>query len=210
MVDLTDITTLEHPPLVPEIALNVGNAPIGEMWRDILDVEAPPYWLYPWVGGQALARWTLDNSGEFTGRTVLDFGAGTGLNGISAGLAGASTVYFVDEFDLSRQLCASNWELNVLNPHRMEIGDTLPSRFTDIDIVLIGDCFYELELAEYVKSFTDQALRNGCRVLVGDPGREYLPRRRVKRLGKYTVPETWALEKRASMPAYAFELISNG
>lgn len=203
-IDLDENTELEHPGLIPEIPLYQGNQSIVQMWHH-LDVEEPPYWLYAWAGGQSLARWTFDNPNEFRGKRVIDFGAGTGINGIAAGFSGASLVTFVDKFEPSLELSRRNWELNALRTKHFDYSIELPP-MNDYDILLLGDCFYEFELTEFIKTVADQALAAGVTVYVGDPGREYLPRRRVERLAKYTVPNQWMLEKRASMPSYAFTM----
>jgi predicted nicotinamide N-methyase len=203
-IDLDENTELEHPGLIPEIPIYQGNQSIVQMWHH-LDVEEPPYWMYAWAGGQSLARWTFDNSSEFRGKRVIDFGAGTGINGIAAGFAGASRVTFVDKFEPSLELSARNWFLNALPPGRMFSTVGMPS-LSEYDILLLGDCFYEFELTEFIKGLVDKALAANVTVYVGDPGREYLPRRRVERLAKYTVPNQWMLEKRATMPSYAFKM----
>ena len=56
--------------------------------------------------------------------------------------------------------------------------------------MLAGDVFYEQPMARHVLEFLDEAAGVGVEVLVGDPGREYLPRRRVTPLATYDVPGT--------------------
>lgn len=202
---LDDLVEMKHPPIVPEIALLQGNLSVVEMWHK-LDVEEPPYWLYPWVGGQSLARFTLDNAYIFKGATVLDFGPGTGLNSVAAAMCGAHVVA-VDKFEQSLELTRENAALNVVGS-RVETSPIIPP-LNEIDVVLFGDMFYERPLSELGRSIGDKALSKGCRVLIGDPGREYLPRRRVRRLAKYTVPDTMMQERRISMPSYAFDYIPN-
>ena len=50
--------------------------------------------------------------------------------------------------------------------------------------MLAGDVFYEQPMARHVERFCDEAVAAGVDVVVGDPGREYLPRRRVTALGE--------------------------
>jgi hypothetical protein len=52
----------------------------------------PPYWAVPWVGGQGLARYILDNPDVVRGRSVLDVGSGCGVAALAAATAGASRV----------------------------------------------------------------------------------------------------------------------
>ncbi|WP_192385238.1 class I SAM-dependent methyltransferase, partial [Mesorhizobium silamurunense] len=87
-------------PSLPEIRLYTAHP--GSGLRRLLepDDEAdegtaepqPPFWAYAWAGGAVLARYILDRSSTVAGRRVLDLGAGSGLVGIAAALAGASEV----------------------------------------------------------------------------------------------------------------------
>ena len=89
-------TEVEAPALVPEIKLHLASEimPIWEATERELDEAglAPPYWAFAWAGGQALARWLLDNPEIVAGRSVLDFAAGGGIAGIAAARAGAARV----------------------------------------------------------------------------------------------------------------------
>src|SRR5437762_13825710 len=87
-------TELAAPPLVPEIRLLLATE-VVPLWRkteEELQAEGipPPYWAFAWAGGQALARYLLDNPPEVAGRLVLDFGSGSGLVAIAAAKAGAA------------------------------------------------------------------------------------------------------------------------
>jgi predicted nicotinamide N-methyase len=75
------------------------------------------------------------------------------------------------------------------------VGDVLDAdEELDVDLVLAGDVFYEQPMARHVERFCDEASAAGVDVVVGDPGREYLPRRRVTALGRYDVTGTLDLE----------------
>ena len=45
-------------PFVPEIVLHQGDDMHG-LWEQV-GTPAPPYWAFPWLGGQALARYVLE------------------------------------------------------------------------------------------------------------------------------------------------------
>lgn len=201
--DMMSLVQLEATPLIPVIPLYVADH-IVHLWQR-LKCTAPPYWAFAWTGGQALARYTLDNPGIFQGKTVLDVGCGTGLNAIAAKLAGASHVVAADNIPESRELTQINADLHVVS---IDIRDTVPPA-RDFDIVLFGDTFYDFELYQFVMELTDDALRFGRTVLAGDPRREFLPMRRCVRLADYTVPDTMMLERRPRTPAWAFQLIGN-
>src|SRR5690606_33025676 len=93
-------TALEAPRPVPEIALQLASeiTPIWEATEATLEKAGlpPPYWAFAWAGGQALARYVLDNPETVRGRAVLDFGAGSGLVAIAAAKAGAARVLAAD------------------------------------------------------------------------------------------------------------------
>jgi predicted nicotinamide N-methyase len=62
------------------------------------------------------------------------------------------------------------------------------------DAILVGDLFYESATAERALTFLDRYAALGARVLIGDPGRAYLPKDRLTKLGEYAVPVTRDLE----------------
>ncbi len=62
------------------------------------------------------------------------------------------------------------------------------------DIVLVGDLFYERQLAERVLAYCEAAKAGGALVLIGDPQRNYFPRDRFRCVGRYEVPVTRELE----------------
>ena len=93
-------TRLSHAPLVPEIALHLATeiTPIWQATEEWLTARgiAPPYWAFAWPGGQALARYILDNPETVAGRRVLDFACGCGIAATAAVLAGAASVEAAD------------------------------------------------------------------------------------------------------------------
>ena len=89
-------TWLTAPPMLPEIRLYLARDAFG-LWERIerdtgQDQLPPPFWAFPWAGGQALARYLLDHPGQVRGRAVLDLASGSGLVAIAAALAGAASV----------------------------------------------------------------------------------------------------------------------
>jgi predicted nicotinamide N-methyase len=59
------------------------------------------------------------------------------------------------------------------------------------DLVLVGDAFYERRMAHRMLAFLRQARAGGARVLIGDPGRMYLPPAGLREVASYAVP-VWA------------------
>ena len=58
-----------------------------------------------------------------------------------------------------------------------------------VDIIAVGDLFYDRELALRVAAFLDRCLVAGFEILVGDPGRAFLPYQRLRSIAEYEVAD---------------------
>lgn len=189
-------TAVEAPRLVPEIALHLASeiTPIWEATEATLEQAGlpPPYWAFAWAGGQALARYILDNRALVQGRTVLDFGAGSGLVAIAAAKAGAARVTAADIDHFAAAAIALN---AALNDATIEIvTDDVIGRTDGFDTVLVGDMCYERPLADRVEAWLRDLAARGVDVLIGDPGRTYFPKSGVERIARYSVATTREIE----------------
>lgn len=190
-------TRLLSPPLVPEITLHLAeeSLPIWERSEEELGAIGlpPPFWAFAWAGGQALARYVLDDPGLVQGKRVVDLGAGSGLGAIAAAKAGAAHVLAADIDALASVAMALNAAANgvVIDTTSRDLLAGLPP---PCDVVLVGDLFYERPLAERVLAFLVAAASGGALGLVGDPKRTYFPAARFARLTEYRVPVTRELE----------------
>ncbi|HEX6498705.1 MAG TPA: 50S ribosomal protein L11 methyltransferase [Micromonosporaceae bacterium] len=151
------------------------------------------YGALPWAGGQALARYVLDHPDTVAGRRVLDLATGGGLVAIAAGRAGAARVCAYDVDPLSGAATTLNASLN-RSAVTVTVADPLDGDPDEADVILAGDVFYSRQMASRVLDFLDRARRRGVDVLVGDPGRAYLPRERFAPVAVYDVPVSRALE----------------
>ena len=193
-----DRTRRGRPPAVPELELLLADD-MEQAWTSLqteLDDAAlpPPFWAFAWLGGQAVARHVLDTPGEVQGRRVLDLATGSGLCALAAARAGAAHVEGVDVDPVAVAAAALNAERNgveVVLQERDVLDEPLPP---DVDVVLAGDVFYDAAMAERVLPWLLAARRSGARVLLGDPGRHYLPRALLTELAAYDVPTTRELE----------------
>jgi predicted nicotinamide N-methyase len=189
-------TVLLSPPLVPEVTLHLAHEamPLWEKTEEELGKLGlpPPFWAFAWAGGQALARYVLDHPELVAGKHVLDFASGSGLVSIAAMKAGArsATASEIDGFALAA--IAANVAAN--NVRVAVTAADLIGRDEGWDAVLVGDAFYEKPLAERLFPWLQALARRGSTVLIGDPGRTYLPREKLTRLATYEVPVTRALE----------------
>lgn len=190
-------TRLLAPPLVPEIKLRLAeeSLPIWQKTEEELGQMnvAPPYWAFAWAGGQALARYLLDNRVRATGKHVLDIGSGSGLTAIAAMMAGAARALASDVDTMALSAIALNGEANNVVIETTD-RDLLDSEAEGFDLVLAGDLFYERALADRMLAFLDAAARRGACVLVGDPQRNYFPKLRFEKAAEYGVPVTRELE----------------
>ncbi|HDZ74460.1 MAG TPA: methyltransferase [Aurantimonas coralicida] len=189
-------TAVLCPPHVPEIRLRLAGE-AHDLWlKTEEELEAiglpPPFWAFAWAGGQALARFLLDQPEWVAGRRVVDFATGSGLVAIAAATAGAASVIAIDV----DPFCRSAVRLNaVLNGVDLPFDDSDPiGNPLDANILLAGDVFYDQTMATAAAPWFDRLARDGLTVLVGDPGRAYLPADRVEHLATYAVPVTRALE----------------
>jgi predicted nicotinamide N-methyase len=187
-------TTLRPTPLVPEISLYCAeNAYDVWTFTGDGDESAPmPFWSFPWAGGQALARYVLDHRDLVTGRRVLDLAAGSGLVAIAAARAGARNVIANDVDSYAAAAQELNAKANAV--HVTAVNADLLDGDTDVDVVLAGDICYERDLTDRMLAFLLRARARGAEVLVGDPGRTYLPREHLDEVAAYDVPTTLELE----------------
>jgi predicted nicotinamide N-methyase len=199
-------TRLKPAPHVPEIVLHVADeaVPIWQKNEEELDALGlpPPYWAFAWAGGQALARYVLDHPHEVAGKRVLDLAAGSGLVAIAAAIAGAAPVIAADIDAFTESAISLNAQANGVYIEII-VQDLLPkedlldrpvSEAPRYDVILVGDLFYERDTARRALAFLDRNAAAGSRVLIGDPGRTYLPKERLTRLAEYSVPVTRELE----------------
>jgi predicted nicotinamide N-methyase len=193
-------TRLMPVPHVPELKLYMAHesVPLWQKTEEELGEMGlpPPYWAFAWAGGQALARYVLDHRDAVAGRRVLDLAAGSGLVAIAAARAGAAPVIAADIDALAEAAIALNAEANgvIVEIVIEDLLEQQPSRPRRYDVILVGDLFYERNTAARAFAFLQRHAALGTRVLVGDPGRTYLPRERLTRECEYAVPVTRELE----------------
>jgi predicted nicotinamide N-methyase len=193
---ILDHTTAGRAPIVPEIELRIGGESMP-LWEaaalaDMRPAVPPPYWAWPWPGGQAIARYVLDMPLLVRGRRVLDAGAGGGIVAIAAARAGAAHVTANDIEPYAIEAARLNAAANTAS---IELdADDLVDRDDGWDVVLAGDVWYEAELADRMTPWLRALAARGATVLTGDLGRAYLPSDGLAELARYLVPTLVDLE----------------
>lgn len=193
-------TRVRTVPHAPEISLWLADevTPIWRLTEEALGEIglAPPFWAFAWAGGQGLARWVLDHPQEVAGKRVLDFATGSGLVGIAALKAGATSVLCADIDPFCGAAVTLNGALNGVTL-AFTADDLLDVPAPDVEVICAGDVFYEGPMAERVMAWLTLAHCRGIRVLVGDPIRTYFPRSGFDLLAEYQVETTRELEDTA-------------
>ncbi len=190
---IRDNTRLLKPPHCPEIILNLADDAVAlwELTEEQLGEIGlpPPFWAFAWAGGQALARYVLDNPDIVRGKSVLDVASGCGLVAIAAMKAGAASAIAIDLDPFAAEAALLNAAAN---------GVTIAARTADAlasppveDVILVGDLFYDRDIALELLAWLNAA--RGA-VLIGDPDRTYLPKDHLIKLTDYAVPVSRALE----------------
>ena len=202
-------TVIAAPSLVPEIELHLASE-VVPLWHateaSMAKIQLPPpYWGFAWAGGQALARFLLDRPKLARGKRALDFGAGSGLVAIAAARAGAS----VTAAEIDPYACAAIRLNAALNGVRVEIEaeDAIGRADAPWQLILVGDMCYERPLSERLTAWLRTLAGKGAEVLLGDPGRAYLPKTGLEPLARYVVPTTRDLEDRESREGVVWRLV---
>jgi predicted nicotinamide N-methyase len=185
------------PPLVPEVKLHLAHeaVPLWQKTEEELGEMglAPPFWAFAWAGGQALSRYVLDHAETVKNLKVLDLATGSGLVAIAALRAGAAKTTAADIDEFATTAAEMNAELNQVSLD-IRLEDLLQQQPPSADVILVGDLFYEKTLAARCLAWLRQAQEQGAKILIGDPGRSYLPKEQLEKLAEYNVPVTRDLE----------------
>ncbi len=147
--------TLERSPvpLCPNIELALLQAvlpqtplPDDEM-RQVL--ASPAYWCFCWASGQVLAQYLLTHPERVAGKSIIDFGAGSGVVGIAAMLAGAREVLAVDLDPAALAACAVNAAINGV---QLTLAPDLDAIQTPIDLIIAADVLYDRDNLHFLEA----------------------------------------------------------
>jgi len=205
-------TRLTDVPGVLGVRLHLAVS-VEDVWSAIeeavgTDGEPIPFWAFAWAGGLALSRWLQEHPAEVAGRTVLDVGTGSGLVAIVAAQAGAERVSAVDIDPFAEAAVGLNARANRVRL-AYSTRDLLDDPPPAVDVLLAADTWYEGPVAERFMPWLRASAAAGVRVLIGDPGRKYLPDpvdAGLVELARYDVRTTTTLEDREVVEARVFEV----
>lgn len=203
-------TAASSPPACPELRLYLATevTPLWEATEAYLEQNnvPPPYWAFPWVGGQALARHILDNSALVAGKSVLDFASGSGLVGIAAKMAGAAEVLATDIDRVAIAAIGLNAKENGV---AIDVSDrdVLDQPDCPWDVIVAGDVCYEKPMAEKTFAWLRRCASQGAKALMADPGRAYLPKTGLMRLAQLTVACSLDIEDKTSRDVGIYQIV---
>lgn len=204
-----DHTVEQRPPLVPEFLLRAASE-LTPLWEATEAAAArpqpPPFWAFPWVGGQALARFVLDHPSLVAKKRVLDFASGGGLVALAARRAGAAVVTAVDIDRMAIVAAAVNAQANELELD-LVLGDVVGSN-PNADVILTGDICYEGASAPRIAVWLRVLARDHELVLLGDGGRAFLPDRKLALQARYEVPTTREIESSERREAAVWRVVT--
>ncbi len=192
-------TEIAAPPLVPELRLHLATE-ITPLWLATEETLArsglpPPFWAFAWAGGQALARYLLDRPETVAGRSVFDFAAGSGIVAIAAAKAGAARVVAAEIDPFGAAAIVANAALNDVSV-AVTTADPIGAIDCTWDVVTAGDVCYEQPMAGRTTAWLRRLAGQRSLVLIGDPGRAYLPAEGLAERARYRVPTSRELEDR--------------
>jgi predicted nicotinamide N-methyase len=183
-------------PHCPSITLYLAHEAVALWQLTEAELEAQglplPFWAFAWAGGQGLAHYVLDNPDVMAGKNVLDLASGSGLVGIAAKMAGAARVMCADIDPFCAQAIALNAALNHVELE-VTVADLI-GQDVIFDVILVGDLFYERDIAEPLFAWLQGLHQGGTHILIGDPGRTYLPKTGLIALADYQIAVSRALE----------------
>lgn len=206
-------TRLRRAPFVPELRLHLSDdaLDIWETTQAAIDGGElpPPFWAFVWAGGQAVARYVLDNPALVAGRPVVDIATGSGLVAVAAALSGATSVTAYDIDELAVEATRLNAAANGVGVVA-RCGDVRDVSVAAGTVVTVGDVFYDERIAATMLAELGRLAEAGAEVLVGDPHRAYLPTSVLEPVAEYDVDVEAELEDAPVKPAMVALLRPSG
>src|ERR1700730_12968053 len=203
-------TAITSPPLVPELRLHLATevTPIWQATEKSFAGSAlpPPFWAFAWAGGQALARYLLDNPECVRGREVLDIGSGSGIVATAAAKAGAARVVAAEIDHCAAAAIALNAPLNDVTV-TIETRDLLDRAAAGWGVALAGDICYEEPMSSRAIALLRRIAARRRPAAVRAAGAPLPPREGLVELARYEVPTSKELEDREAREGVVWEVL---
>ena len=202
------------PPLLPELPLHLVTE-VMPLWSATADylTEAglePPYWAFAWAGGQTVARYILDTPSTVRGLRVLDFATGSGLVALAAAYAGAAEVVAIDCDPLAIAATTLNAERLGLQVDARQADvlaeDVSVAWLNSFDVVTAGDVCFDVAWAPRAIAWLRERAKAGALVLLGDPGRAYLPTEGLEELARHYIEAVADVDRSPTMTGVVHRL----
>lgn len=151
---------------LPDLPIQLWLLDAAPLRRTFTDEEVqriqnePLYWCFCWASGLVMAQWLLKHPERISGKTLLDFGSGSGVVAIAAALAGAAKVVACDIDPLARQACLANAAANGVALTISDDFETAPAA----DWIVAADVLYERANLSWLDRFGQSA----AQVLIAD------------------------------------------
>jgi predicted nicotinamide N-methyase len=202
-------TRLQPVPGLEHLRLHLADE-VLPLWHSVQQATGDPdaglpYWAFALGGGLALAHYLRHHPEAVRRRRVFDLATGSGLVALAALDAGAGEAAASDIDPFATAAVALNARAN---RRRLDMvsDDVLDDAPPAADVVLCGDAWYEAGFAARVLPWLRRCRDGGLDVLIGDPGRRYLPREALEPLAAYQVRTTTELEDLALKEARVYRL----
>ena len=117
-------------------------------------LNEPAYWCFCWGSGYAQAKWLYENPDYIKGKTVLDFGCGSGIGAVVAAQLGAKKAIACDIDPAALNASAANAALNNVE---VELLDDFFKITEKIDLILAADVLYDKANHIFLDHFQQKA-----------------------------------------------------
>lgn len=185
--------------LVPELKLHLIT-PNCRLFHSKVDEGFPfpsePFFAFFWPGGIAVTRYIFDNPNLVRGKSILDFGSGSGAISIASKMCGAKQSTANDIDHVAIIAATMNAKLNnveIKTESKNLINSPLALNY---DIIFLGDVFYDEEFAAQLFPWVKSLVESDKTVIIGDPGRYALKNCELKLelLNSYELPQNVCIE----------------
>jgi predicted nicotinamide N-methyase len=153
-----------------------------------------PYWATVWPAALLMASFLAEEPAAVAGKTVLDFGCGSGIPGLAAARAEARRVLANDIDPVALGMAERNARANGIALETEEGNLLRQAPAPEWDVILVADLFYEKSVAEPMLLWLRAARENGSRVFIADASRPFTPATGVKILREREYPTDPDLE----------------